>query len=157
MHPFLLYCCYFTKRKLCENCTISTFQYGFKTLRLFQPECDEVNEAEPSESKVPFRKLNQIILKRFLSFQNSRFTRRGRDFSLFIYFCFEKKSYEIHKEKSETTTLVDGTLDDASRQFYPGMYVAFVTLLTYPVSTCAAEGSFSGMKGLKNPSSQHYE
>ena len=123
---------------------------------------------------------------------------------MFIYFCFKKKSYEINKEKSETTgaihstkisdrsdrekwstskggpffskllrldrtdplsfgpkfpeillngsrptTLVDGTLDDASRQFCPGIYVAFVTLLTYPVSTCATEGSFNGMKGLK--------
>lgn len=74
-------------------------------------------------------------------------------FRCLYIFALRKKSYEIHKEKSETTTLVDGTLDDASRQFYPGMHVAFVTLLTYPVSTCAAEGSFSGMKGLKNPSS----
>ena len=76
-----------------------------------------------------------------------------------MYFCFKKKNYEINKEKSETTTLVDGTLDDVSRQFYPGIsiYVAFVTLITYPVSTCPAKGSFSGMKGVKNPCSKHYE
>ena len=31
-------------------------------------------------------------------------------------------------------TLVE-TLDQANAQFYPGVYVALVTLLTYPVST----------------------
>ena len=33
--------------------------------------------------------------------------------------------------------------------FYPGIYVAVKTLLTYPVSACAAERSFSSMKRLK--------
>ena len=33
-------------------------------------------------------------------------------------------------------------------------YVAHVTLLTYPVSTCTAERSFSGVMRLKNPSSK---
>ena len=42
-------------------------------------------------------------------------------------------------------TLVE-TLDHANSQFYPGVYVAPVTLLTYPVSTCTAEGSFSSIK-----------
>ena len=39
-------------------------------------------------------------------------------------------------------TLVD-TLDHANPQFYPGVYVAIITLLTYLVSTCTAERSFS--------------
>ena len=47
-------------------------------------------------------------------------------------------------------TLVE-TLDYANSQFYPGVYVALVLLLTYPVSTCTAEGSFSSMKRLKSP------
>ena len=46
-------------------------------------------------------------------------------------------------------TLVE-TLDHANSQFYPGVYVALVTLLTYPVSTCTAERSFSSMKRLKS-------
>ena len=37
-------------------------------------------------------------------------------------------------------------------QFYPGVYVALhVTLLTYPLSTCTAEHSFSGIKRLQSP------
>ena len=49
-------------------------------------------------------------------------------------------------------TLVE-TLDHANSQFYPGVYVALVTLLTYPVSTCTAERSFSSLKlkRLKSP------
>ena len=46
-------------------------------------------------------------------------------------------------------TLVE-TLDHANSQFYPGVYVALVTLLTYPVSTYTAERSFSSMKRLKS-------
>ena len=46
-------------------------------------------------------------------------------------------------------TLVE-TLDHANSQFYPGVYVALVTLLTYPVSTCTAERSFSSMKRIKS-------
>ena len=34
-------------------------------------------------------------------------------------------------------------------QFYPGVYVVVITFLTYPVSTCTAEHSFSSMKKLK--------
>ena len=45
-------------------------------------------------------------------------------------------------------TLVE-TLDHTNTQFYSGVYVALVTLLTYPVSTCTAE--FSSMKRLKTP------
>ena len=37
-------------------------------------------------------------------------------------------------------------------QFYPGVYVmALITLLTYPVSICTAERSFSGMRRLQTP------
>ena len=46
-------------------------------------------------------------------------------------------------------TLVE-TLDVANAAFYPGIYVAVKTLLTYPVSACAAE-RFSSMKRLKTP------
>ena len=55
------------------------------------------------------------------------------------------------------TTLVHGTLDHTSQQSYPGIYVALVTLLTYPVSACTAERSFSGIKRLKNLPLKHYE
>ena len=47
-------------------------------------------------------------------------------------------------------TLVE-TLDVANAAFYPGIYVAVKTLLTYPVLACAAERSFSSMKRLKTP------
>lgn len=43
------------------------------------------------------------------------------------------------------------TLDFADPELYPGIYVAVKTLLTYPVSTCVAERSFSSMKRLKTP------
>ena len=47
-------------------------------------------------------------------------------------------------------TLVE-TLDHANSQFYPGVYVALVTLLTYPVFICTAGRSFSNIKRLKSP------
>ena len=47
-------------------------------------------------------------------------------------------------------TLVE-TLDVANPAFYPAIYVAIKTFLTYPVSACAAERSFSSMKRLKTP------
>ena len=47
-------------------------------------------------------------------------------------------------------TLVE-TLDHANSQFYPGVYAALATLLTYPVFTCTAERSFSSMKRPKSP------
>ncbi|XP_068704558.1 52 kDa repressor of the inhibitor of the protein kinase-like [Montipora foliosa] len=47
-------------------------------------------------------------------------------------------------------TLVE-ILDVANPAFYPAIYVAVKTLLTYPVSACAAECSFSSMKRLKTP------
>ena len=47
-------------------------------------------------------------------------------------------------------TLVE-TLDVANAVFYPRIYVAVKTFLTYPVSACAAERSFSSMKRLKIP------
>ena len=53
-------------------------------------------------------------------------------------------------DTEEPQTLVE-TLDHANPQLYPGIYVTLVTLLTYSVSTCAAERSFSGMKRLKTP------
>ena len=45
-------------------------------------------------------------------------------------------------------TLVE-TLDFSIPEFYPGIAVAVNTLVTYPVSTCAAERIFSSMKRLK--------
>ena len=53
-------------------------------------------------------------------------------------------------DNQKPQTLVE-TLNHTNPQFYPGIYVALVTLLTYPVSTCAAERSFSGLKRLKTP------
>lgn len=47
-------------------------------------------------------------------------------------------------------TLVE-TLDHGNPQFYPGVYVAVITLLMYPVSICIAERSFSSMKRLTTP------
>ena len=47
-------------------------------------------------------------------------------------------------------TLVE-TLDHANSHIYPGVYVALVTLLTYPVSTSTAERSFSSIKRPKSP------
>ena len=41
------------------------------------------------------------------------------------------------------------TLDVANAAFYPGIYVSVKTLLTYPVSACAAERSFGSVKRLK--------
>ena len=49
----------------------------------------------------------------------------------------------VRSEKPQT--LVE-TLDHTRPDFYPGMCVALVTLLTYTVSTCATERSFRGMK-----------
>ena len=46
-------------------------------------------------------------------------------------------------------TLVE-TLDHTNSQFYPSVYIALVTLLTYPVSTCTAERSFSSVKRVKS-------
>ena len=64
------------------------------------------------------------------------------------HFCFKKKSYDIKKEKHNS-----GRADSWARnpQFYPVIYVAHVTLLSCPLSTCAAEGSFSGMMRLTTP------
>ena len=53
-------------------------------------------------------------------------------------------------DNEKPQTMVE-TLDHAKPQFYPGIYVALVTLLTYPVSACAAERSFSCMRRLKTP------
>ena len=47
-------------------------------------------------------------------------------------------------------TLVE-TFDQANDNSIPEYNVALITLLTYPVSTCTAERSFSGMKRLQTP------
>ena len=47
-------------------------------------------------------------------------------------------------------TLVE-TPDLTNSQFYPSVYVALETLLTYPLPTCTAQHSFSSMKRLKSP------
>ena len=43
------------------------------------------------------------------------------------------------------------TLDFSIPEFYSRIAVTVKTLLTYPVSTCTAERSFSSIKGLKTP------
>ena len=45
-------------------------------------------------------------------------------------------------------TLVE-TLDQTNAGFCEGIYVAVTTLLTFPISACAVECSFSSMKRLK--------
>ena len=47
-------------------------------------------------------------------------------------------------------TLVE-TFDQANYNSIPEYNVALITLLTYPVSTCTADRSLSGMKRLQNP------
>ena len=47
-------------------------------------------------------------------------------------------------------TLVE-TFDQANYNSIPEYNVALITLLTYPVSTCTAEISFSGMRRLQTP------
>ena len=47
-------------------------------------------------------------------------------------------------------TLVE-TFDRANHDSIPGYNEALITLLTYPVSTCTAERSFSGIKRLQTP------
>ena len=70
-------------------------------------------------------------------------------------FKLEVNRWRYHWSIREPTnplpqTLVE-TLDVANATFYTGIYVAEKTLLTYPVSACAAECSFSSMKRLKTP------
>ena len=67
----------------------------------------------------------------------------------------EEFKLEVNRWRYQPTnplpqTLVE-TLDVANATFYPGIYVAVKTLLTYSVSACAAECSFSSMKRLKRP------
>ena len=47
-------------------------------------------------------------------------------------------------------TLVE-TFDRANYNSIPGYNEALITLLTYPVSTCTAERSISGIKRLQTP------
>ena len=49
------------------------------------------------------------------------------------------------------------TLDHVNPQFYPGVYVALVTLLEYPVSTCAAERSICAVEEPENSSLEYHE
>ena len=48
-------------------------------------------------------------------------------------------------------------LDYDNSQFYPGVYVALATMLTYPVSTCTAEHSLSSMNETKISSAKYDE
>ena len=56
-----------------------------------------------------------------------------------------KHKWSGNYDNEKPQTLFE-TLNQANPQFYPRIYVALVTLLTYPVSTCAAERSFSGIR-----------
>ena len=57
---------------------------------------------------------------------------------------------KITSWRQQFSEMVD-TLDHANPQFYYGVYVVVITLLTYPVSAYTAERSFSCMKRLKTP------
>ena len=61
-----------------------------------------------------------------------------------------KHRWSLRESDRLPKTLLE-TLDETNVAFYPGIYVAIKTLLTYPVSACAAERSFSSMKRLKTP------
>ena len=61
-----------------------------------------------------------------------------------------KHKWSGNCDNEKPQTLVE-TRDHANPQLHPGKYVALLTLLTYPVSTCAAEHSFSDTKRLKTP------
>jgi len=75
-----------------------------------------------------------------------------RVYSLPFQITLDTKSREFqYKVLHRICYTVDRTLDHTSPQFYPGIYVALVTSLTFSVSTCATEHSFSGMKRLKTP------
>ena len=52
-----------------------------------------------------------------------------------------KHKWSGNCDNEKPQTLVE-TRDHANPQLHPGKYVALLTLLTYPVSTCAAERSF---------------
>ena len=93
-----------------------------------------VNEAE-----VPFWKFNQVIFKRFFSLLEFSIYEKRMSFFVVLKVCLKKKN----------TILVDRTLHHTSPQFYPGVYVAFVTLLTYPVSTCAANAVLAAWRDWK--------
>ena len=61
-----------------------------------------------------------------------------------------KSEVKRRRQKWSEKTLIE-TLDHGNPQCYLGVYVAVISLLTYPVSTCTAERSFSSMKRLKTP------
>ena len=74
-----------------------------------------------------------------------------RVYSLPFQITLDTKSREFqYKVLLRICYTVDRTLDHTSPQFYPGIYVALVSL-TFSVSTCATEHSFSGIKRLKTP------
>ena len=53
-------------------------------------------------------------------------------------------------------TLVE-ILDHGDPQFYPGVYAVVIILLTYPVSTCTTERSFSNTKILKMALTKYHD
>ena len=55
------------------------------------------------------------------------------------------------KVKPQTRQTLVETFDQANYNYTPEYNVALMTLLTYHVSTCTAERSFSGMKRLQTP------
>ena len=63
----------------------------------------------------------------------------------------QDQTREPNEEPEDLCKLKFCLLDFADPELYPGIYVAVKTLLTYPVSTCVAERSFSSMKRLKTP------
>ena len=62
------------------------------------------------------------------------------------------------KKEKKNTTLVDRTLDHTSPQFYPGVYVALVTLLSsLSCANLRCRTRFWRHEETENPSSKHYE
>ena len=81
---------------------------------------------------------------------------RNRDKYFALYWCYDFPypfTDEVEWKGSECeATDLRWDFWPSQLQFYPGVYVmALITLLTYPVSICTAERSFSGMRRLQTP------
>ena len=90
------------------------------------------------------------FLKAFLSLNRNKY------FALYWRFCVRISFILLLIKWSEldpnvkSQTLVE-SFDRASHNSALEYNVTLITLLTYPVSTCAAERSFSGIKRLQTP------
>ena len=80
----------------------------------------------------------------------------GEDMLMHMSFMFDEFKREVTRWRHKGLLVEDGipetlvkTLDFSIPKLYPGIAVAVKTLLTYPVSTCAAGLILSSIKRLK--------